>query len=725
MTRFIYPASVDDHPGILAFAEAIEDASPSYRREIEYSGVGNTLYYLGKQWQTFMPDSWRWRPLQYHDKPTVNRFAPLVNTLQSLLVRFTVPITYTAATDEPADVAAAAVADRVESLVEKETNAKGWAPDAAMGLILTGNAFLISGYEFNARHGMRPIQMLQCVGDEAGPGCGATWNPRDPMMMQGVCPNCQGRGLVPAVRNGQPIMGQTAKGKHTTEVKSALHTYFNSRASRFEHSDYFMVEDRVPRGWVERVYGAEALDNVAGLEGQTNWTWADQLSTATGSYGLGLVGSSDDDSVRMRRLWLDPYPGRAEEGIYAVLLGETVMESIPYPYRDAAGVPSKAIVHIPFDRVPGRLLAKTRCDDLRPLQDQLNTIEAYLQLHTKRMAGGKLLLPRGLGIGRIVGETGQVLTYDAMPGVPAPQFVPGMTVPSYFFNWKQDVLAAMDAVMGTFEVMRGEAPKGVSAYAAIQYLDEQGTQAQSALQDNWAMGKLEWARQQLCIFREYADEPRILSLGVGRWSAKKFSNADLQGGVDLDAEIGISRPRTQVAKRAVVDQFVRLGGVNLADPYEKLQIAKALGATELMPNYKADEERAARENDRFLGPPDPTMPPLPPDVSPALQGFPLPMPWHNHPVDIMQHKALLDSERGENLPPLNREALIEHMMIHQREIAMAQERASLGPGQVVPGPGNTNGKNRGTAKEGGGGTDQEQMDREGQMASPDSFTGAA
>jgi hypothetical protein len=99
-------------------------------------------------------------------------------------------------------------------------------------------------------------------------------------------------------------------------------------------------------------------------------------------------------------------------------------------------------------------------DDLIPLQDQLNRIESYLDLHTRRMAGGKLLLPRGMGIGRVVGETGQVLTYDAMPGMPGPQFVPGTPVPQYLMQWQQAIRANMDSIMGTFEVGRGEAPRG-------------------------------------------------------------------------------------------------------------------------------------------------------------------------------------------------------------------------------------------------------------------------
>lgn len=725
MPKREYPAGVDDHPGILAYAEVVEDEAQSYRAELEYNGVGNILYYLGYQWQTFEPSFGRWRPLAYNYKPVVNRFAPLVNTIASMLVRFNVPITYSPSTDEPADVAAARVADSAHKVIEKETKVRQWTPEAARWAVKTGNVFLISGFDISTKYGMRPIQQLQCVGSGFGAGCGAIVSPLEAQTTQGVCPRCGGQGgLVPAMQNGQPVMGQAPRGRHTTEVKSPLHCYFDNQATYFEDSPYYMVEDRVPPEWIENAYGMDAVDRIANAESKGSRTLVDSLTYATGTAGLGSTGE-DDGSYRMRRLWIEPNEARAPQGIYAVIVGDTVMEAIPYPFRNEYKMPMRPVVHIPFDQVPGRLLAKSRCDDLRGLQDTLNKIEAYLDLHTKRMAGGKLLLPRGVGIGRVVGETGQTLTYDAMPGVPPPQFIPGMSVPQYFFQWQQLTVAAMDAVMGTYEVSRGEAPKGVSAYAAIQFLDEQGQQAQSNLQDNWALGKMMWARQQLNIFREFADEPRILSLGVGRWSAKKFSKADLAGGVDLDVDIGYSRPRTQVARRAVVDQFVRLGGVNMMDPYEKYPVAVALGATDLMPDVAVDKERAARENDAFINPPDPALPPPPPDM-PALAGFPMPFPWDRHIVHLAEHRNLLFGDRGDTLPPPNRQALISHMMIHQREVAMQMQQGSLGPGQVAPaGPGNTDGKNDGTAKEGSRGDEQREMDTESQMASPDTFTGAA
>ncbi len=86
MPRLQYPESVDDHVGLLNYRDDVEDACASYRQEIERSGVGNILYYLGKHWQTYDSQLGLWTP-QFLPKgtprPVVNQVAPLVNSVRS------------------------------------------------------------------------------------------------------------------------------------------------------------------------------------------------------------------------------------------------------------------------------------------------------------------------------------------------------------------------------------------------------------------------------------------------------------------------------------------------------------------------------------------------------------------------------------------------------------------------------------------------------------------
>ena len=102
-----------------------------------------------------------------------------------------------------------------------------------------------------------------------------------------------------------------------------------------------------------------------------------------------------------------------------------------------------------------------------------------------------------------------------------------------------------------------------------------------------------------------------------------------------------------------------------------------------------------------------------------IQGMPIrpPLQWENHPVHLETHKRILTGERFEALPPEVQQAAIMHSQQHYQNMQM--QVAPPGPGQIAPGPNQGQG---GTAKENEGG-EQEQLDQEAQMASPDDFSG--
>jgi len=329
-----------------------------------------------------------------------------------------------------------------------------------------------------------------------------------------------------------------------------------------------------------------------------------------------------------------------------------------------------------------------------------------IELHLRRSANSFWTMPEGAGVTKLSGEMGFILRYNAMAGVPAPQRVPGDNIPPYFVQWLAMIDQEIDAIFGLFEVGRGETPRGVAAYSAMALLDERSQQGQSDSMENWALGWLEWRRQNLCIWRQCADETRTLSLGVGPWSVQKFNKANMQGAVDMDIETGVYRPTTGIGKRAALDNAVRLALINPMDPMEKYNALQLLNITELSPDYRADYEKTARTLDRLVNG-EPTPPPE---------------PWENHMVALSIIRRFTLSEAFEALPPDRQELIKAYAGLHY---AFLQQSAMTNgnQGQVAQKP-SASGGSKGSAKGDNMGTDEGQLENERQGASPDTNSGA-
>lgn len=699
-----YPNGPEDHAGLIKYADQVAALGRSYRLDIERQAYTNILYYLGKQWMTWDRGLRTLRPLALKKttpRPVTNKVASIANSAVSRLVAYNPRITYSPVTDAPEDVAAASVADRVYTLAERETQIRFLRPLVAKWLVLTGNVFLVTSYDTTDATGTTFVQSEQCA------QCGMVSTPLELQERQGQCPQCEQPGpfaLAVNPMDQSPIGESYPRGRLLTEVESVFTTYYDNEVPFIEDSEYFMVSRLRSKDWVERTYGKALADSVEyDQHGDPYSIYYESIAyTATGGDRiLGTAGKSDQPRARVRRLWLRPRADVAPAGIYAVLVGKTVVEAGEWPFHDERGDPFLNVVHLQFDQVPGRLLAKSRVDDLIPKQDQRNQIESIIQLHSQRMANAIWLVPRGVGISKISGEQGQILGYDALAGVPAPTRISGDQVPPYLIAWLAQLDADMDSVFGMYEVSRGEAPKGVSAASALMLLDERAQQGQSSLMDNWAVGWMKWGRQMLNIWREHAVEDRTLALGVGRWSLQKFNRADLAGGVDMDVETGIYRPHTGIGRRAAIAQAVQLGFVTPIDPLERYRGLESLGIPELMPDFKADIEHASRRLDLLR----------------EGQAPPPPELWENHLVALSVFRRYILSEQFEQDNPLIQERIKAYAGMHFAMMAPPM----LGPGQTAPKPSGKEGPSKGTAADSS--PDEEQASDEVQGATPDMASG--
>jgi len=716
-----YPKSRTDKDGILKFAEATRLTAQDYRNEIERAAMGNILTYIGLHWIRYDSSTRLWRPMllrRQTPRPFTNKFASVIGNTSSRLLSVKPPINVNPLSGDIDDVGAASVGDKVRQVIEREARIRELKPHAALWLLLTGNVWYISNYDLSVRSGVDTIPFDQCL------YCQTVSNPVDIESAGGTCPQCgsvspetgmQEPAFQMAVEpNGKPIGMKQPRGRHYTEIKSIFDCDYDYEVPTIEDSPYFIVRELQSYQWVKETFGKSVADKAQLERGQTDrQTYFSQAlaytATHPGRYMSHAPGNSEP-RVRVTRLWMRPsdqYP----EGMYAVLLGDNeVAESLDLPYHQHTAHGGQAfvpIVHTKFDHVPGRVAGKTRADDIRHKQFQRNRLEAILELHSRRMANSMWLLPDGVGVSRISGEQGQFLRYNALAGVPAPQRVPGDNPPPYLLQWVEFIDHEMDDIFGSKEILRGEVPEGVSAYAAIALIDERARQGQSSLLENWTLGWMKWTVQNLDIWREYAENERTLAAAGGGhnpgvWEIQKFNKADLKGAMDIDVESGESRPTTMIAKRAALEQAARTGALNVMDPMERYRYLSALGIEELVEDFQLDLKEAEQENDLFA------------------QGQPIlpPMPWQNHALHISRHRRFIMSDVYKSLPPPMQAEVLNHMMLHSN--ILADQMMQLRPGQAAPGPA---GGSKGTAKGDQAGTDKEMQDEESQMASPDTFTG--
>jgi hypothetical protein len=756
---FEYPNGYQDIDGILRYAKDVGQANLTFWNAIERQAQENILMFIGGQlqWWTYSSNIRAWRPLGLSKdtppRPVTNRIKPLINDLASKLVGFKPPLTWSPGSNQDADYVAASVADRVNLAIEKETRVADLKPLAARWLATTGNVFVVSMYDNSPETGTRFIQARRCL------GCGQVAMPKDIEEVGGLCPYCQSSevSVQPDTMTGQPTPttvtrprfemavgpGQIGsdvfgpgqpmgiaypRGRHSVELENVFTVRFDPQAERFHKSPYVRIARTRDRAWISERYGEEFAENVTYSRYNDNLAVLyDSLAfSAFGSGGLSGVTEASGQRALVERLWIRPHPEKAPGGIYAEIVGDKiapiafddagqpVASGIPYPYHDERGEPMLNVAHIEFDQVPGRALASTRCDDVTPLQRELNELDFYIKNHHRAMSNAVWLIPHGSDPKRISGDPGGVyIRYNPLATGHKPERAQGVMVAADIYQYRAIRKAEIDEVFGSYEVSRGEAPRGVSAYAALQLLDERASQGQSNAFANWATGWAEVSRQGINIWREYADEERTLSLGIGRWATKTFNKSQMIGGVDIDVDVGQGWPMTMVAKTARIAQGTQMGFINPFDPQQRFLGLRALRIPELMPDYNRDYERAGRVLDQMIQAPDPGQLP------------PAPYPFDNHAIHLNVLTNYIKDEEFESLEPWRQQAIVLRAQLHYQAMREDILNQMAGAGQNPPRIGGAGpGGGGGGGKNGGPPTDEESvLDEERQDASPDMMSG--
>ena len=699
------------------------------RYSLERDWFRNLLYYLGIHWIIYSPQTRKWQPrkiAKWVPRPVTNKFASVATTIMQAFTAKDPSTRSRPATDSPEDIGAAQVGDKILPVLLEEVNATQARKIGAAWKVLTGTVIYHPHYDNDPKHGTTFVQHMQCASckatfapDEAGEPvempqqamgnsqpiasdlqAGVQGQPspmplpvgappqlqEQPEMSESSCPKCGSPNVASAVDpTGAQIGEELPNGKMGLEVFSPFEVFMDLEARSMDEVQQLLVRRRYPLDVIKRRYGHPELesDNNSNTGGMIGLNLLRAVAYAAGNamYGTGIASGrnvGDDQSVTVDQLWIRPctdFP----EGLVAVYANEKLLNEKDIgdglPYRDVNddNKPIWPWHLVPFDYCPGRIFGRTPLDDVAPKQEQRNKLESMIQLILSRTANPVWLIAKGLGVTQITGEPGQILEGNwGMDPRLVPQRIAGEGIQTSLIAWLEKIDSDIEELSGTFDVLRGNAPSGVTAGTALRLLLERAntrfTPAIKADEKAWEG----ICRDLLCIFQQNGTEKRIARIqGPGNtWEVQRFSKADIRGAVDIIVEAGSSAPKSIVGDQAMIQDLTTGGVINPADPNTQYKILEKFGSTDLLGDIDENIKYAQRENWKFVNEQKV------PEINPIID---------NHPVHLMIHKKLALSSDFEVMPQQQRMIWLDHIVSHQ--MAMMPPPMAMPMGGEAPAEG--------------------------------------
>jgi hypothetical protein len=705
--------------------------SQAERYSYEREWFRNVLFFMGIQWIVYSPQTRKWQPrriAKWVPRPVTNKFASVASTIMQVLSSKDPDVRARPASDSPEDVAAASVADRNFDVILREMKHKEARSISAAWLTLTGNVILHPCYDKDIKHGTTFVQSLQCAScgkvfapdelgnpvsfpdaeanqgillanDLGGKGTNGSASamplpygapaqlPKEPQLSEGSCPYCGSPNVSPAEGDDGPIGQDFPNGSMKLEVFSPFEVFIDMEARSMDEVQELMIRRRYPIEIMRERYGKPDLepDNNSNTGGAVGLNLLRAIAYASGQamYGTGISSGrslGDDQNITVDMLWKRPNKDFPEGlvAIYAndLLLNdgkgtdEDVNEGLPYHGRDGNPIWPWHIIN--FDRVPGRIFGKTPMSDVAPKQEQRNKLESLIQLIITRMASPQWLVAKGLGVTEFTGEPGQVIEGNwAMDPRLRPERVPGENVPTSVIAWLEKIDKDIEELAGTFEVLRGNAPPGVTAGTALRLLLERANTRFTPVLKQYEEAWEKVCQDALSIFQEWGSEERINKIqGPGNtWEVKRFTNADMNGAIDIVVEAGSAVPKSMVGDQALIQDLAAMTVINPTDPETQYKILERFGSTSLLGDVDLNIRYAQRENWKFINESKV------PELNPILD---------ENQVHLMIHKEFALTSDFEDLPEEQRNLFMGHILQHQ--MAMMPPLPAMGVPSPSPSP---------------------------------------
>lgn len=718
------PDPYQDRAAMLKFFKEVKEECQDGRYIFERIWWRNVLKNMGRQWIYYDVGRNQWkdkRLAKWVPKPVTNKIAECHGAICSVFASTELGARVKPNGESPKDMSTADLADRLEGPIGREHKITEKFAQADYWLVLLGNVFLHTWWDKNAEGNVVTVAYEQCQ------ACGTTSSPAEISENGHKCPNCQ-QGIFSSALDdaGMPIQQDIKDGAGCTDVCSPLEVMGPLNYATADEWPYLIRARWRTKGWWQRNHPEliktlkfEKSPSDRSLQLLKGIPSASEIGATTETLG-SAGGEGTTEGLTEFELWAKPsktYP----KGLFLRVIGDGGQEKLlelpdqstpgPLPYVTKLGKPIWPWIHIAYEQMGGRVWGRSPIDLIDQKQDQLNQLDSLTILIVNRVANPVWLEPRGAEVKKFTGEPGLVVKWQPMAGSNAkPERIEGANVPQSIFVLREQLLQDIETLTGTNDVTKGAKPAGVEAFSALQLLVERSQTRFSQPLKNRGAAYAKWYSAALELEREYGPIERIDAVigPNGRWAFSYFQAADLQGSVQVVVEDGSTTPKTNLGKRAAIEQLRNFGILNPQDPDQAHTILKTFGQTDLIPSLDVHVQKALQEQDEFekwaatvqFGPGQPLAGPtgamiVDPTTQAPMLGPPQPMTpppgvrkiWHNDVVHVTEHTKWANGDsvtallaQKPELEPYVTMFLQQHMdaIAMQQQQQMAAEAAASG-----------------------------------------------
>lgn len=642
---------------VISWTKSAHMRCRTLRQQMERQWYINMAFYCGKQNVQTLPVSNSGGSASsvrlyvppapyYRSRPVINRIRPIIRTELSRLTAQKPSATIVPATGEDNDLLAAQAGEQVWDSIYRLKKIASVYRQAIFWSLNTGVGFVKVYWDANKKS--------------------SQWKPNKELEMM----------------TQQPT---PPDGDFCYENVTPFHLFIPDMMQEdIEDQPYVIqLQTRSPE-WVRMNYKIEVAPNIM------------EASDILNDSFLNLVGAGDfkRDSVLIYEVWVKP--GNVEfmpNGGMFTIVGDKLVQFVegnPYIHQQ---YPFIKFPHIPT----GRFYADSVTNDLVPIQREFNRTRGQIIEAKNTMSHPQLLSAKGAIVAsRVTTEPGQVIEYNL--GYPAPTPLPLQNLPAYVMQELDRQLSDFEDISGQHQVSKGQAPAGVTAATAINFLQEQDESMLSTTFASIEEGFEKIGYQTLCHVKQYWDTPRMVKV-VGKdgyFNVIAFKGADLRDNTDIRVEAGSALPTSKSAKQALLMDLMTQGFI---PPEKGLELMEVGGVQRLYDEVKIDFSQASRENMRmaavtqdqiseyagtFVGPPNPetgepdglidpvTGQPLADQNGNPTQP-PLIVPVNSydaHQAHIQVHNNYRKSQEFEQLPQETKALFEQHVSQHQMALGL-------------------------------------------------------
>lgn len=613
------PDPYDDQE-LLALHEEYRREAFDQRNVFERQWTRLIWYVIGRQWIEFFSKDGQWkdkRLAKWIPRPVTNVCRTTVQAIRAMFAAIELGVNCRPNGDDPKNISVAEICDKLTPMHHINYNMDAVLSEFDWWLIVTGNAFFYSYWDYDVRHGMVKVGVYECA------DCGARVTENRIKGLSPVCPSCKSPNIAPAMdeMTGKPAEDRVPKGKGVTDPLSALEVVFPNSYPRFEEVPYLyrlrwrmksyylnhpVLKDLVPRISFSKAPEDRSLQIFKALATQND------LGVSPVSWSEGTSSSGQEEGVTEYELWVKPndkYP----DGLVVRFIGEKTPivvhleedEAVPgpLPYVDADGQPLWPFSHAGYEHVGGRTLASGALDPIIQKQDQLNQLDSMIQMIIQRMANPIWLEPKGAEVEKFTGEPGLVVKWNPLTvqGNAKPERIAGEGPHGSLFQIREQYIKDIEELAGTFDIVKGSKPTGVEAFSALSLLDERSKSRFATVFKSRAAAYAHNAKIQLELEREFGPDKitKAVLSPAKTYTYETFLRANLQGSVNVVVESGTQAPKTSLGKRAAIEHLNTLGFLNPEDPDQRYKIYQEFGMTGLSPSLDLHVTSALRKQQAF------------------------------------------------------------------------------------------------------------------------------